>query len=400
MKSGKQAGLEFVVDSNVHIEVMSPQNVITQTVDNHNKATQSMVEGLLRFIRGEFNTSYARTNENLILYKNDAKKYIPCFIGVGTGGILIDPATHLPAYDPNSRRKPPMELDVETGKSWWDADDNYVKFTDTKLYLEAVTKSRVQIGVLGEDETTDNISQVGDIKQIVFHTEVSPGYYSEIYDTEPSDIFITEIGLFASSECDKKDLLARVILKNLPEEDKTQILYVRPQDTIILRWTISIIALDDCSFTDEETAVELDSGNINVPVGTSITDEVPYDGGIEFDDGSDPPEMFVTALKAIVERKTDGTIILPEGIECIGEYAFDHWLAYQGTSNLISISIPSTVQYIDTHAFMDCQKLETVTMKAGITEIREQAFIYCYKLESINLPDTITTIGSSAFDYS
>lgn len=306
MKYNKRPGLEFVVDSNVHIEVVSPQKVIKQTVDRHNKATKRMVEGLLRFVRGEFNTSYERTKESEIYYKNDAKNYIPCFIGVGTGGIRLN-SEGFPDIDSSNPRKPPMEpSSTGEGLPWWDADTNYVKFTDRTLYKEVTDVSRQKISVLGFDESANVLSQIGDVEQIVYHTEIQPGTYNTIYNGEIKDIFITELGLFASNVPGAKDLLARVILKNeyevtkdvdeqtgniketIEPTGKTQILYVRPQDTIILRWTISIIALDDANFVDEESSIELDDGVHMVNVGDSIVDFVAYDGTNVVDDELTP----------------------------------------------------------------------------------------------------------------
>ena len=279
MHTVKQPGSEFIVDSNVHIEVVSPQHVIRQTVDKHNKATKRLVTGLLRFALGEFTTTYERTKESEILYRNSAKDYIPCFIGMGTGGIRLTDAG-IPDYNLENRRWPPTE-------AYWNSDDNKVKFTDTELEKEISVKkkSRVKIDVIGFEETTTEFSQTGDIEHIVLSTEIPPGYYSDIYDNaDATDIFISEIGLFASGVPDTDDLLARVIFKNNESDATTQILYVRPQDTIILRWTISIIALDDSNFVDEPTVVNTDEGQIEVSAGTSINDSVAYNGTITIED--------------------------------------------------------------------------------------------------------------------
>lgn len=268
MTKGKNAGLEFAVDSNVHIEVISPQNVIRQTVDKHNKATQRLVSGLLRFIRGEFNTTYRRTDETELIYTKQAKNYIPCYIGFGTAGIrLAEPTPEnpaLPDYDPVNRRNPPLTPE-------WTSDENRVQYTDTSLALEITTRTRCPIGVLGSEEIDDFNSQVGDIQQIIFAADVGPGYYSDMYGPI-TDIFITEVGLFASSNTSDENLLARVIFK----DDKT-VLYVRPQDTIVVRWTVSIIALNEISATDDDI-----SGNdIEIAAGTVIDDTVDYNGTID-----------------------------------------------------------------------------------------------------------------------
>ena len=297
MNQYKEPGIEFVVNSNVHIEIVSPQNVVRQTVDKHNKATRRLVEGILRFVRGEFNTTYRRTDLSEIVYLDQAKNYIPCYINIGTGGIRLN-SEGFPDVDPDSPRTPPMEESL-LGEQipTWDSDENYVKFTDTQLCLEQLVVSREEIKAIAQDETSTNLPQVGDIEQIILSTEVPPGKFNQIYNGETGDIFITELGLYASGVPGEKDLLARVILKNQYAIDpntgevkptgKTQILYVRPQDTILLKWTISIVALDDTSMVDEQTTITTDAGIFDVSQGSLINDVIPYNGVIEYVDDSD-----------------------------------------------------------------------------------------------------------------
>lgn len=268
MTKGKNAGLEFAVDSNVHIEIISPQNVIRQTIDKHNKATKRLVSGILRFIRGEFNTTYRRTDEAQIIYAKQAKSYIPCYIGFGTAGVRltqpVDDTPILPDYDPVNRRIPPLTEE-------WVSDTNKVQYTDTALQLEITTRTRSPIGVLGSEEIDDFNSQVGDIQQIIFAADIGPGYYSDMYGPV-TDIFLTEVGLFASGDVTEENLLARVIFK-----DDNTVLYVRPQDTIVVRWTVSIIALNEISATDED----ISGTDINIDVGTVIDDTADYTGTID-----------------------------------------------------------------------------------------------------------------------
>lgn len=267
MTKGKNAGIEFVVNSNVHIEVLSPQNVIRQTVDKHNKATKRLVGGLLRFIRGEFNTTNKRTNENTIVYADEAKGYIPCYIGFGTGGVKLTSPTEespaIPDYDPVNRRLPPLT-------NAWKSEDNKVQYSDTKLNLEITQPTRCAIGVMKVEDDEEFNSYVGDIQQVVFGTDIEPGYYSNIYGIT-TDVFLTEIGLFAGKDPNDEDLLARVLFK-----DNDTVLYVRPQDTILVRWTISIIALNELSVADNDIV----GNGINIPVGSVIDDTVDYNGTI------------------------------------------------------------------------------------------------------------------------
>ena len=252
----QRGGLEFGVDSNVHIQVVGPQNVITKTIDVHNKATRQLVSGILRFIQGEFTPSNKR--DSSIIYASQAKKYIPCFIGAGTGGVILTDAG-IPDYNDPDRYLPKLTPE-------WMSDDNIVQYTDTKLAKEIDSVSRYDIGVIIENENNEYNSFAGDIQQIVYKTTIKPNYYNDMYNVT-ADIFITELGLFASNVPNDDSLLARVIFKT-PETA----LYIRPQDTLIIEWVISIIALNDCSQNDEteEQVDDVIANNVTVEYDPNI----------------------------------------------------------------------------------------------------------------------------------
>jgi hypothetical protein len=70
-----------------------------------------------------------------------------------------------------------------------------------------------------------------------------------------------------------------------------------------------------------------------------------------------------------------------------------------GSLNLISVNIPSTVTDISANAFNGCSALAYVTFSENskLTTIRDSAFLGCAKITDITLPDTLTTIGQNAF---
>lgn len=75
----------------------------------------------------------------------------------------------------------------------------------------------------------------------------------------------------------------------------------------------------------------------------------------------------------------------------IGTYAFN------GCTNLTSISIPNGVTSIGNNAFYQCSGLKRITLLSNITSIPQAAFSKCSNLESITLPNTVTSIGAQAF---
>ena len=86
------------------------------------------------------------------------------------------------------------------------------------------------------------------------------------------------------------------------------------------------------------------------------------------------------------------TVTLHDGLEEIGEYAF------QMCTSLRGIDVPPTVKSIGVAAFQECSTLTTVTLHDGLEEICEEAFSECTSLERIGIPPTIKAIHNSAFN--
>ncbi|MBR1723028.1 MAG: leucine-rich repeat domain-containing protein, partial [Treponema sp.] len=70
---------------------------------------------------------------------------------------------------------------------------------------------------------------------------------------------------------------------------------------------------------------------------------------------------------------------------------------FNGSSNLVAITLPASVTSIEESAFENCYSLESVTLAEGLQTIGYDAFWDCELLKSITLPDSVTWIGSSAF---
>lgn len=75
--------------------------------------------------------------------------------------------------------------------------------------------------------------------------------------------------------------------------------------------------------------------------------------------------------------------------------------AFYGQDTLVSISLPSSIQYIGNNAFNGCTNLRDVNINLmeSLQTIGEKAFYGCTALESIVIPEEIQSIGNGAFNY-
>ena len=100
----------------------------------------------------------------------------------------------------------------------------------------------------------------------------------------------------------------------------------------------------------------------------------------------------VTSIYSYVfENTAITTVIIPDSITSIGDYAFS------GCSSLMNITIPDSVTSIGDRAFYNCSSLTSATIGDGVTSIGGSAFSDCSSLTSITIPNSVTSIGESAF---
>lgn len=84
-------------------------------------------------------------------------------------------------------------------------------------------------------------------------------------------------------------------------------------------------------------------------------------------------------------------VVIDEGITSIGVSAF------QGCTQLTSVTLPESLTEIDKSAFSECMALPEVVIPTKVTSIKSNAFSVCLNLKKITLPESLKTIGEYAF---
>ena len=84
-------------------------------------------------------------------------------------------------------------------------------------------------------------------------------------------------------------------------------------------------------------------------------------------------------------------VVLNDGLESIGEYAF------QGCANLSEVDVPGSVKRIEKYAFSQCPDLQKVVLNEGLKLIGENAFWQCSNLSEITIPGSVKKIEDYAF---
>lgn len=113
------------------------------------------------------------------------------------------------------------------------------------------------------------------------------------------------------------------------------------------------------------------------------------DQSIESSAGED---LFVIeGDKLIKYTGNESTVIIPEGITCIGEDAFEE------NDSVEEIIIPDGVMCLGAGAFAGCESLKRVVLPEGLKEIEGYVFTGCTGLREVDLPDSVISIGEELF---
>ena len=138
--------------------------------------------------------------------------------------------------------------------------------------------------------------------------------------------------------------------------------------------------------------------DVTIEDGCSVISGGAFQGCIALKQISIPSSVKRIYDKAFYNCTALETVVMGEGVLNLG-YTTDNYNygAFQGCTQLKSVTIPSTLQNIYENTFSGCTSLEQITLNEGLQTISRYAFNGCSALTSIAIPNTVTSIGYDCF---
>ena len=183
---------------------------------------------------------------------------------------------------------------------------------------------------------------------------------------------------------------------------------------ILLISSVNKVTATPPSYTDSQGVTYTYSGSTASVTGFTGSGDVIIPDSIKFPGTSYTVTSIVASAFQYSTNLT--SVIIPSSVTSIVDEAF--WgctsltsvsisssvtsigvRAFYFCSSLTSIIIPNSVTSIGSSAFQNCYALGSVTIPSSVTSIQDQAFYYCLSLTSVNIPNSVTSIGDRAFSY-
>ena len=226
--------------------------------------------------------------------------------------------------------------------------------------------------------------------------------------------------------------------------------YAVPEGTLVIgsdafNWPVWLceLHLPDSVRTIEKDAVSVSGLRINIPEGIETIEPGAIVHASEFTSMS--PRYQVTGgmlvdteekkLVSVPDAYEGKTLIIPEGVEVIGERAVSsvscsgvsfpstlrviedqNWFSHIASGilelpeglesiggsfdpgDVKTLSFPASLRSIGSHSVTFCDNLETVVFREGLESIGRDAFSHNENLESVTLPASLKEIGAIYYD--
>ena len=144
------------------------------------------------------------------------------------------------------------------------------------------------------------------------------------------------------------------------------------------------------------TSISIESGNNSFSTDGKSLLSLSGDTLLQYCTVGQTTYTVPSTVKLIDIRAFSGsqlqTVIIPDGVLEINEYAFSD------CSGIETIHIPFSVSVLETGVFSDCENLSSITIDSmTIQNFSDNLFYKCHDLSSITIPSSVQIIGAYTF---
>lgn len=245
------------LDSNVNIKILDRSGHIIREVNQHNKATSQLVEGIVKFLKGEFSSPITNQSGGQ-LSPDETLPYVPVSAVFGYVGVhtqTVDGQRYFDHFAPDEVTLPAFSTRFlqEPCKR----NGNLVRYNFSKIRTTSFSDDNNSLGLEFSLYITPS---AGGLVGYIDSSTFKPNdwtYYNPDPEVKSYQAMLSEVGLFSGTS----DIpLARVVFKNgvatvgtgssaypsSSDLNKEGAPIVQSQSTsIVLTWTINITSIGD-----------------------------------------------------------------------------------------------------------------------------------------------------------
>lgn len=130
---------------------------------------------------------------------------------------------------------------------------------------------------------------------------------------------------------------------------------------------------------------------------TEMPTEKPTDRVRDIEETTDFEYEILDGGVTITKYTGNSTdVIIPDEIEGtpVTKIGF---LSFEAKFDVVSVTLPETMEVICEGAFMDCSSLVSINIPESVTSIERSAFAACTSLEALVIPSSVQSIEMEAF---
>ena len=124
---------------------------------------------------------------------------------------------------------------------------------------------------------------------------------------------------------------------------------------------------------------------------------IDYFGNKDIREISLPGTIKKISSQTFMNCKNLQTVKLGEGISYVSGDGINGFGMFQNCTALKNVSLPNSLQYIQSYAFAGCTSLESIQLPEALDSLGAHVFSRCESLSNIELPESLHAIGPFCF---